>query len=208
MAMDYQFHSYEPKNGHGLPHDPFNAIVGPRPIGWIASQSSKGILNLAPYSFFNAFNYIPPIVGFSSTGFKDSVTNISETGEFTWNLVTYDLAEQMNASCAAVPPEVNEFELAHLTPFPSSVIQVPRVKESKVSFECKVAQIIQLQTSQGEKLDTWLTLGEVVAIHIADHLLHDGIYNTAQADHILRGGGPADYFRITPQQLFQMHRPK
>ena len=206
--MTIHYHSYEPKDGHGLPHDPFNAIVGPRPIGWVATQSAQGVLNLAPYSFFNAFNYIPPIVGFSSTGFKDSVTNASQTGEFTWNLVTYDLAEKMNMTCVTAPPEVNEFELADLTPLPSTVIQVPRVGESKVSFECKVSQIIQLQTNAGEKLDTWLTLGEVVAIHIAQDLLHDGIYNTAMADHILRGGGPADYFRITPAQLFKMHRPR
>ncbi len=206
--MTYQYHSYEPQNGHGLPHDPFNAIVGPRPIGWIASQSKDGVLNLAPYSFFNAINYIPPMVAFSSTGFKDSVSNIEQTREFTWNLVTFDLAEQMNATCAAVPPDVNEFELGGLTPLASSLIQVPRVAESKVTFECKVSQIIQLQTAAGEKINTWLTLGEVVAIHIAKDLLENGIYQTAKADHILRGGGPADYFRIGPEQLFKMTRPK
>ena len=206
--MDSKEYYYEPRNGHGLPHDPFNAIVGPRPIGWIASQSKDGMLNLAPYSFFNAFNYIPPMVGFSSTGLKDSVTNIEQTKEFTWNLVTFDLAQQMNATCAAVPPEVNEFELGGLTPLASTVIQVPRVAESKVSFECKLSQIIQLQTAAGEKINTWLTLGEVVAIHIAKDLLKDGLYQTAEADHILRGGGPGDYFRIGPQQLFRMSRPK
>jgi flavin reductase (DIM6/NTAB) family NADH-FMN oxidoreductase RutF len=206
--MSNSYHSYEPSKGHGLPHDPFNAIVGPRPIGWIASQSQSGILNLAPYSFFNAFNYIPPIIGFSSTGFKDSVSNIAQTKAFTWNLVTFDLAQQMNATCAPVPPEVNEFELAGLTPMASSVIEVPRVAQSKVSFECKLSQMIQLQNAAGEKISTWLTLGEVVAVHISQELLKDGIYNTAQADHLLRGGGAADYFRITPEQLFKMPRPK
>ncbi len=206
--MSNSYYSYEPSKGHGLPHDPFNAIVGPRPIGWIASQSQSGALNLAPYSFFNAFNYIPPIIGFSSTGFKDSVSNIAQTKAFTWNLVTFDLAQQMNATCAPVPPEVNEFELAGLTPMASSVIEVPRVAQSKVSFECKLSQMIQLQNAAGEKISTWLTLGEVVAVHISQELLKDGIYNTAQADHLLRGGGPADYFRITPEQLFKMPRPK
>jgi len=206
--MTYQYHSYEPQNGHGLPHDPFNAIVGPRPIGWIASKSKDGILNLAPYSFFNAINYIPPMIAFSSTGFKDTVSNIEQTREFTWNLVTFDLAEQMNATCAAVPPDVNEFELGGLTPLASSKIKVPRVAQSKVTFECKVSQIIQLQTAAGEKVNTWLTLGEVVAIHIAKDLLENGTYQTAKADHILRGGGPADYFRIGPEQLFKMTRPK
>ena len=206
--MSYSYYSYEPSKGHGLPHDPFNAIVGPRPIGWIASQSQSGVLNLAPYSFFNAFNYIPPIIGFSSTGFKDSVSNIAQTKAFTWNLVTFDLAQQMNATCAPVPPEINEFELAGLTPIASSVIEVPRVAQSKVSFECKLSQMIQLQNAAGEKISTWLTLGEVVAVHISQDLLKDGIYNTAQADHLLRGGGPADYFRIGPEQLFKMPRPK
>jgi flavin reductase (DIM6/NTAB) family NADH-FMN oxidoreductase RutF len=206
--MSNSYYSYEPSKGHGLPHDPFNAIVGPRPIGWIASQSQSGVLNLAPYSFFNAFNYIPPIIGFSSTGFKDSVSNIAQTEAFTWNLVTFDLAQQMNATCAPVPPDVNEFELAGLTPMASSVIEVPRVAQSKVSFECKLSQMIQLQNAAGEKISTWLTLGEVVAVHISQDLLKDGIYNTAQADHLLRGGGPADYFRITPEQLFKMPRPK
>ena len=148
------------------------------------------------------------MVGFSSTGLKDSVTNIEQTKEFTWNLVTFDLAQQMNATCAAVPPDVNEFELGGLTPLASSVIQVPRVAESKVSFECKLSQIIQLQTAAGEKINTWLTLGEVVAIHIAKDLLKDGLYQTAEAEHILRGGGPGDYFRIGPEQLFKMSRPK
>ena len=114
--MPDDIHYYEPANGHGLPHDPFNAIVGPRPIGWISSHDREGRLNLAPYSFFNAFNYIPPIIGFSSVGRKDSLNNIEQTGEFVWNLATRPLAEQMNQSCAAVSPEVNEFELSGLTP--------------------------------------------------------------------------------------------
>jgi hypothetical protein len=206
--MSNSFHSYEPKHGHGLPHDPFKSIVGPRPIGWIASQNDQGILNLAPYSFFNAFHASPPIIGFASTGYKDSVSNISQTREFTWNLVTFDLAEQMNATCAEVPPEVNEFELAGLTPLASSVIQVPRVAQSKVSFECKLTQMIQMQNAEGRELASWLTLGEVVAVHIATDLLQDGIFNTATANFILRGGGPADYFKIGPEQLFKMYRPK
>ena len=114
------FHSYEPRNGHGLPHDPFNAIVGPRPIGWISTQSATGATNLAPYSFFNAFNYVPPIVGFASIGYKDTVRNVQETGEFVWNLATRDLAEAMNQSCANAPPEVSEFTLAGLTRASSS----------------------------------------------------------------------------------------
>lgn len=201
-------HFYEPRDGHGLPHDPFNAIVGPRPIGWIASRSDTGALNLAPYSFFNAFNYTPPIVGFASIGHKDTVKNVEQTGEFVWNLATRSLAEAMNATCAAVPPEVDEFALAGLTPAPSRVIGVPRVAESPVSFECRVTQIVQLRAASGDKVPTWLVLGEVVGVHIAQHLLKDGVYDTAGAGHILRGGGPADYFTVGPEQLFQMFRPR
>jgi flavin reductase (DIM6/NTAB) family NADH-FMN oxidoreductase RutF len=197
---------YEPAQGHGLPHDPFNAIVGPRPIGWISSRDLEGRLNLAPYSFFNAFNYIPPIIGFSSVGRKDSLNNIEQTGEFVWNLATRPLAEAVNQSSAAVAPEVDEFALSGLTAVASKVIAVPRVLESPVSFECKVTQIIQLQRADQEKVPSWLVLGEVVAVHIARSLLKDGIYDTAAAEPILRGGGPADFFQLG--ELFKMYRPK
>ena len=201
-------HFYRPSEGHGLRHDPFNAIVGPRPIGWIASQDGQGRRNLAPYSFFNAFNYVPPIVGFASIGAKDTLRNIEATGEFVWNLATHDLADAMNQSCAAVPPEVSEFELAGLTPLASEKVRPPRVAESPVTFECRSTQIVQLQGIDGEKVPTWLVLGEVVAVHIAKALLKDGVYDTAGAGHILRGGGPADYFTVGPEQLFKMYRPR
>ena len=205
--MSDSIHSYEPRHGHGLPHDPFNAIVGPRPIGWISSRGANGGVNLAPYSFFNAFNYIPPIVGFASIGTKDTLRNVQQTGEFVWNLVTQDLAQVMNQTCAAVPPEVNEFELAGLTPVASQLVNVPRVAESPVSFECRCTQIVQLQTASGDAVPTWLVLGEVVAVHIAKRLLKDGVYDTAHAGHLLRAGGPADYFTVGPEQLIHMHRP-
>ncbi|WP_394789907.1 flavin reductase family protein [Rhodoferax sp.] len=200
-------HSYEPRNGHGLPHDPFNAIVGPRPIGWIASRSAVGALNLAPYSFFNAFNYTPPIIGFASVGYKDTVRNIEQTGEFVWNLATRSLAEAMNQTCAPVPPDVSEFGLAGLTPADSQLVAVPRVLEAPVAFECRSTQIVQLQAANGDTVPTWLVLGEVVAVHIDTRLLKDGVYDTAGAGHILRGGGPADYFSVGPEQLFRMSRP-
>ncbi|MPQ56433.1 flavin reductase family protein [Duganella sp. FT27W] len=198
---------YQPAQGHGLPHDPFNAIVGPRPIGWISSQSAAGVLNLAPYSFFNAFNYTPPLIGFASIGRKDTLRNIEETGEFVWNLATRPLAEAMNASCAAAPPEVDEFALAGLATAPSRIVGVPRVAASPVSFECKCSQIIRLQGASGDATNTWLVMGEVVGVHIAQALLRDGIYDTAGSQTILRAGGPADYFEITPASLFQMRRP-
>ena len=206
MTTDMYF--YKPSQGHGLPHDPFNAIVGPRPIGWISSQNAHGGLNLAPYSFFNAFNYTPPIIGFASIGAKDSLRNIRQTGEFCWNLATRPLAEQMNQSCAAVSPEVDEFALVGLETAASNQVAVPRVAASPVSFECRMTQIVQLQGVDGSLIETWLVLGEVVGVHIARHLLKDGVYDTAAAQPILRGGGPADYFEVSSNQLFRMFRPR
>ena len=198
---------YQPAQGHGLAHDPFNAIVGPRPIGWISSQSANGVLNLAPYSFFNAFNYTPPLIGFASLGRKDTLRNIEATGEFVWNLATRPLADAMNASCAAAPPEVDEFALAGLATAPSRMVQVPRVASSPVAFECRCSQIIRLQGANGTPTDSWLIMGEVVGVHIAHELLRDGVYDTAGSRTILRGGGPADYFEVTADSLFRMRRP-
>jgi flavin reductase (DIM6/NTAB) family NADH-FMN oxidoreductase RutF len=200
-------HYYEPVNGHGLRHDPFNAIIAPRPIGWISSRDAKGNINLAPYSFFNGFCYTPPIIGFSSTGRKDSVTNIQETGEFVWNLATMDLAKQMNATAAHVAHDINEFKIAGLTAAPSKLVNVPRVAESRVSFECKLTQIVQLQGADGRKAQAWLTLGEVVAVHIDKSLIKDGVYQTALARPIVRAGRMGDYFEIRPDAMFEMVRP-
>ncbi|MDX3906756.1 MAG: flavin reductase family protein [Pigmentiphaga sp.] len=205
--MDTEFHFYEPRNGHGLRHDPLNSIVAPRPIGWISTQSADGCNNLAPYSFFNLFNYRPPIIGFASTGWKDSVRNIDATGEFVWNLVTRPLAEAMNETTREVGPEVDEFVLGGLTPAPSRLVRPPRVLESPVAFECRMTELIQLGGVDGVKVDSWLVLGEVVAIHIAKPLVAGGVYDTAAARPILRGGGRGDYFEITAAQRFLMARP-
>jgi flavin reductase (DIM6/NTAB) family NADH-FMN oxidoreductase RutF len=200
-------HFYEPVKGHGLSHDPFNAIVGPRPIGWISTVSAAGVANLAPYSFFNGLSYVPSLIGFSSIGWKDSVANIEATGEFCWNLATEGLSQQMNLSCAPAPPEVDEFEIAGLTKAPGRVVAAPRVLESPVNFECRLAQILQLQGADGIKAQAWLTIGEVVAIHIDKTLLIGGVYDTAAARPILRAGKLGDYFVITPEARFSMRRP-
>lgn len=207
MTENKDLHFYEPVNGHGLKHDPFNAIIAPRPIGWISSRSAKGHVNLAPYSFFNGFNYTPPIIGFSSTSRKDSIANIEQTGEFVWNLATMDLAKQMNATAAHVPPEVDEFTLAGLTAVPCKLVNVPRVGESPVSFECRLTQIIQLKAADGRELAGWLTLGEVVAVHIDKSLIKDGVYQTALAHPIVRAGRRGDYFEIRQDAMFEMNRP-
>ncbi len=139
---------------------------------------------------------------------KDSVRNVEATGEFGWNLATFPLANAMNASCAAVAPGVDEFGLAGLTPVASKHIKAPRVGESPVSFECKLTQMLRLQAADGRPVDSWMVFGEVVAVYIATAVIRDGVYDTAAAEPILRGGGPGDYFRITADRKFVMPRPR
>ncbi|MEV3903854.1 flavin reductase family protein [Mycobacterium sp. NPDC050551] len=200
-------HYYRTADGTGLPHDPFNAIVGPRPIGWISTQNAHGVRNLAPYSFFNGFNYRPPIVGFASIGWKDSVSNIDATGEFVWNLATRELAGAMNETSATLPPGDDEFVRGGLTPVASTMVAAPRVLESPVNFECRLTQLVQLQDTDGEEVETWLVLGQVVAVHIDRQWLVDGIYDTPGPRPILRAGGPANYSEIGPDGVFTMDRP-
>ena len=207
MSKEDDLHFYEPAQGHRLAHDPLNAIVAPRPIGWISTRGSSGALNLAPYSFFNAFNYHPPIIGFSSVGAKDRLRNARETGEFVWNLATRDLAERMNATSAPVAYEIDEFGLAGLTAAPSRLVAVPRVAESPVNFECKVTEIIQLRDRHHTPVPTWLVLGEVIGVHIRKALLKDGVFDTFGAGIILRGGGPSAYAEVLPGSRFDMYRP-
>jgi flavin reductase (DIM6/NTAB) family NADH-FMN oxidoreductase RutF len=200
-------HYYAPEDGHRLAHDPFKALVGPRPIGWISTRSADGRLNLAPYSFFNAICDHPPMVMFSSAGWKDSVTNAKATGEFVWNMATRTLAEAMNTSSAAVPPEVSEFELAGLTPAPAVRVAAPRVAESPAALECKVLQIVALHDLQGRPSEHWVVMGQVVGVHIDPAYLRDGLFDTGAAQPILRAGYLADYAAITPQSMFKMRRP-
>ncbi|MBP0638580.1 flavin reductase family protein [Cupriavidus sp. AcVe19-6a] len=156
---------------------------------------------------FNVFNYTPPVVAFSSVGYKDTVRNVEATGDFVWNLVTRPLAERMNLTSAGVAPDIDEFGLAGLTPTPSRLVSAARVAESPVSFECRVTKIMQLAKADGALLETWMVLGEVVGVHIDQAFLQDGVYDTAAARPILRGGGPADYYEISKSTLFQMRRP-
>ena len=202
-----EWHFYEPHAGHGLAHDPLNAIVAPRPIGWISTVSAAGVRNLAPYSFFNLFAYRPPIVGFCSAGEKDSLANVRDTGAFVWNLATLAQAEAMNATSAAAPPDTDEFALAGLVALPSRIVAPPRVAGSPVQFECVVTQIVRLQARDGRDMPYWLVMGEAVGVHIDRAMLEDGSYVTARAVPITRGGGPADYFAIRPDALFRMRRP-
>ncbi|MCA8299233.1 flavin reductase family protein [Burkholderia sp. AU30198] len=203
-----EIYSYEPAKGHGLKHDPLASILGPRPIGWISTRSVDGHSNLAPYSFFNVFNYKPPIVAFSSVGWKDTIRNVQETGEFVVNLATRNLAKQVNLTSAEVPADTDEFLLANLTPLPCTSVSVARVAESPVALECRLLGMHQLRDLGGNPVETWLALGQITAVHIAKLFLKDGVYDPGVARPILRGGGTGDYFEIKPDALFQMPRPK
>ncbi len=196
---------YEPRQGHGLPHDPFKAIVAPRPIGWIGTVDAQGRPNLAPYSFFNAISSFPPMVYFNSEGRKDSLDNVEATGEFTCSLVSAPLARAMNATSAPSAAGVNEFTLAGLAMAPSTRIKPPYVADAIAALECKVTQIIQLAGIDGVLLQTWMVLGEVIGVHIDDRWLRDGIFDTAGANPIARCGYRGDYTEVT--SLFEMIRP-
>lgn len=183
-----------------------SAIVGPRVIGWIGTQSTDGVLNLAPYSFCTMFNYRPPIIGFSSVGYKDSARNAISTGVFTWNLATRALAEQVNLSSIEQP--VDEFAFTGLTPRMGDKVAAPYVAESTVSLECRVSQHFELTGSDGKGAGAWMVFGEVVAVRIATEHICDGVYHCASAHPVLRGGGPKDYYEITDDTLFGLYRPR
>jgi flavin reductase (DIM6/NTAB) family NADH-FMN oxidoreductase RutF len=206
MADLLDFYFYEPAAGHGLPYDPFKAIAAPRPIGWISTVDRNGCINLAPYSFYNALGDKPPIVGFSSGGRKDSIRNIEETGEFVANLATKALAEAMNQTSAAVPHEVDEMKLAGLTSAPCRIVAAPRVAESPAALECKLLQIVHLHDLDGNPLEQYVAIGQVVGVHIANAYLKDGIFDLVAAQPIMRAGYVADYVEIG--NAFKMVRPK
>jgi len=205
MSAGTDFYFYEPLRGHGLTHDPFKAIVAPRPIGWISTLDPNGVVNLAPYSFYNALCDMPPIIGFSSTGRKDSIRNIEATGEFVANFVSKSLAAAMNATSAAVAAEVDEMALAGLSPAPCRLVGPPRVAEAPAALECKLLQIVHLHDVNGRPLEQYLALGQVVGVHIDPRYLKNGYFDTAAAQPILRAGYRGDYAEIGT--MFEMLRP-
>ena len=193
------------RNDHNLPHDPFKAIVAPRPIGWITSMSASGAVNLAPYSYFNGISSRPPCVMFSSEGHKDSVSNIEETREFVCSLATWDLREQMNLTSATLPRGVNEMEQAGLAPSPSRLVKPPRVAAAPCALECKLLQIVPLNDIAGKFLDRYVVLGQVIGVHIDDRFIRNGLLDTAALMPIARCGYH-EYAVVT--DVFQMIRPK
>ena len=191
-------------NDHGLPHNPFKAIVSPRPIGWISTLDANGRTNLAPYSFFNAVNDKPPMVVFSSSGYKDSVANIDATGEFVCNMASFDLKEQMNTSSAMVPHEVSEFELAGLETAASELVKPPRIAGTASALECRHLQTQRLTDLGGQETDNYLVLGQVVGIYMDERFIVDGRFDVTRVQPLARLGY-MDYSVTT--DVFEMHRP-
>lgn len=197
---------YEPGKGHGLAHNPFKAIVAPRPIGWISTLSPAGEPNLAPYSFFNAVCDSPPMLYFSTTGAKkDSLRNVQDTGEFVVNFVGAGHAKAMNATAASVPPGVDEFVLAGLAHAPCRIVKAPRVAGAIAAMECRLSQVIHLKGANGVDVDGWMAIGEVVGVHIDPAYLKEGIFDTAAAHPIARCGYRGDYAQVN--EIFEMIRP-
>jgi len=195
------------ENKHGLKHDPFKALIAPRPIGWISSISADGICNLAPYSFFNAVSDRPPYVMFSSADFKDSVRNIEQTGEFTCSMATWDTRGGMNISSASVPADTDEFPLSGLTPTTSKFVKPPRVKESPAAFECRHWKTVPLpDVVPGTENGHFVVIGHVVGIYIDDQFIDDGMVNTGAMQPIARMGY-MEYSVVKPETVFAINRP-
>jgi flavin reductase (DIM6/NTAB) family NADH-FMN oxidoreductase RutF len=197
---------YQPKDGHGLPHNPFNALVTPRPIGWISSRGTARIDNLAPYSFFNAVAYTPPQVMFSSTGTKadrafgkDSVSNIEESGVFCVNIVEYAMRDAMNASSSTLPAAVSEFDHAGLAAVECDLIACKRVADAPANLECRVTQIIRLAGAENIAV-----FGEVVGIHMRDDCIVDGQFDVTKFQPLARLGY-RDYSVV--REVFSLARP-
>lgn len=195
------------QNKHGLKHDPFKALLAPRPIGWIGTVSNDGIANLAPYSFFNAMGDRPHYVAFGASGLKDTQRNIEENGEFTCSMSTWDLREHMNMSSAAVPGDVDEFPLSGLTGVRGKLVKAPYVKEATAVFECKYWQTVKLPPVAPYKDSYSMIIGYVVGIHIDDRFIKDGIVNTAEMRPLGRMGY-MEYAVVTPETTFSMNRPE
>lgn len=193
------------ENKHGLKHNPFKALVAPRPIGWISTLSGEGVINLAPYSFFNGVSDVPPFVMFSSAGAKDSLRNIEQTGEFVCSLATYALKDQMNKTSAGVGPEIDEMKMAGLTPAASALVNPPRVAESPVALECTHHKTIPLPASETTQHDGYImVIGRVVGIYVDDSVITDGLVDVTKIRPIARLGY-MDYAVV--DSVFSMERP-
>mgnify|MGYP001170653333 FL=1 len=195
------------KNDHGLPHDPFKAIVAPRPIGWIGSQNKDGQKNLAPYSYFNGVSDRPHYVIFSSNGLKDSLVNIEETGVFTASLATAKLFNQMNISSVPAKYGVDEFRLSGLTARQGNYVDAPCVAESPAVLECELWKVVDLpHSSRKNNSGNYIVIGHVIGIYIDDSYIKDGLFDFRLAEPLGRLGY-MDYGIINSKNTFTKNRP-
>jgi len=192
------------RNDHGLPYNPFKAIVAPRPIGWISSMSAKGEVNLAPYSFFNGLTDHPPTVMFASEGRKDSVVFAEETKEFVCNLATWALREQMNGTSTPFARGINEMEQTGLAAAPSRLVKPPRVRDSPCALECKWLQTVRLSDVEGKALERYVVFGQAIGVYIDDRFIKNGRLDTAAMKPIARCG--YDEYAVV-ESVFKMTRP-
>ena len=197
---------YRPEDGHGLSHNPFNAIVSPRPIGWISTRSAEGVANIAPYSFFNAVAYVPPQVMFASTsaksdqdGTKDSVANIRETHEFCANIVEYGMRNEMNVTSGGFGKEVDEARFAGLAMVPCETISCSRIAAAPAALECRLTTLVELPGHANK-----VVFGEVTGVHIRDDCLRNGRFDVLAFEPLARLGY-RDYTHVT--HVFEMKRP-
>lgn len=197
---------YRPSDGHSLPHNPFNALIAPRPIAWVSTRGANGTDNLAPYSFFNGVAYVPPQVMFASTGTKqdrahgkDSLAHIEQTGVFCVNLVEASAQDAMNATSETLPAGTDEFAAAHIAKAQCSQINAPRVADAPASLECRMTQIVQNKGAQN-----YVVFGEVVGVHIRDDCLVDGKFDVTKFGLLARLGY-RDYTVV--REAFELTRP-
>lgn len=194
------------KNEHGLKHDPFKALVAPRPIGWVSTVDKNDVLNLAPYSFFNAVSERPHYVMFVSANRKDSLRNIEDNGEFTCSISTMDTRDGMNISSAQVDSLSDEFALSNLETAESIFVKPPRVRRAPASLECRLWKIVELPDVSGDH-GHFIVIGQVIGIFIDDSVIKDGIVDTASMQPLARMGY-MDYAVVTPETTFSLQRPQ
>ena len=193
---------YEPrKKNHGLPHDPYNAIVGPRPIGWITSMNSEGQINLAPYSFFTSVSSDPPMVMFASDGRKHTIDFVEQTGEFVCNLAVWDLRMHVKDTSLPFPRGIDEMAAVGLEAAPSILVKPPRVKASPCALECKWLRTIRLNDIDGNPAPRFIAFGQVIGIHIDERFIKDGLLDTGAMMPIARAGYQ-EYFVTTAEARF------
>jgi flavin reductase (DIM6/NTAB) family NADH-FMN oxidoreductase RutF len=206
MGGSASYHQFKVAERHGLQRNPMKAIVAPRPIAWVSTLSKAGVGNLAPYSFFNMVNDRPPMVMFSSIGRKDTVQNIAETGEFSLSTASREQAEAMNLTSQDFDGSIDEFDCAGLARAPSMLIRPPGVAGCPAILECRTTEIRQLTLLDGQSIDTWLVIGEVLAVQLRQDCIVDGVFRTELANPIVRAGYADEYWEIGTGGKFLMER--